>query len=65
MKDTYVSAIKNYDLDGLKLDLLDRIQKPDQDTIQPGMDFECVQEATDRMMIDVMQGIERPSSPTS
>ena len=58
VQDTYVSAIKNYDLDGLKLDFIDRIQKPDQDTIQPGMDFECVQEAADRMMIDVMQALK-------
>lgn len=58
VKETYVSAIKNYDLDGLKLDFIDRIQKPDQDEIQPGMDFECVQEATDHMMIEVMQALK-------
>ena len=58
VQDTYVSAIKNYDLDGLKLDFIDRIQKPDQDTIRPGMDYECVQEATDQMMIDVMQALK-------
>ena len=54
---TYVEAVRNYDLDGLKLDFIDRIQKPDQDEIQPGMDFECVQEAADHMMIEVMQAL--------
>ena len=58
VKETYVSALKNYDLDGLKLDFIDRIQKLDQDEIQPGMDYECVQEATDCMMIDVMQALK-------
>ena len=55
LKQLYVDALVDYDLDGLKLDFIDRIKRPDLDEIQPGMDFECVQEATDFMMIDIMK----------
>jgi len=57
LKETYVSAVRNYDLDGLKLDFIDRFQKPDFETQQPGMDFECVQEAVDFMMSDVVSAL--------
>ena len=58
LKGVYVSALKDYDLDGLKLDFIDRFQNPDLDEIQPGMDFACVQEAADAMMIDIRKALE-------
>ena len=55
LKGIYLNALENYGLDGLKLDFIDRIQKPDFEEMQPGMDFECVQEATDFMMNDIIR----------
>lgn len=57
LKDVYISALKAYDLDGFKLDFIDRFKKPENDTIQPGMDYECVQEATDHMMTEIMESL--------
>lgn len=55
--DLYVDALKAFDLDGFKLDFIDRFVKPAQDELKPGMDFICVQEATDHMMIEIMQSL--------
>ena len=57
LKNVFLSALKNYDLDGLKLDFIDRIRPADPDESRPGMDFKCVQEATEYMMADTMQAL--------
>lgn len=57
LKGMYVSALKDYDLDGFKLDFIDRFTKPDDDIIKPGMDHDCVQEATDHLMTEIMNSL--------
>ena len=50
---TYENALKNYDLDGFKLDFIDRFTIIDENKITDEMDYVCVQEAADRLMTDV------------
>lgn len=50
----YEKALRDYDLDGLKLDFIDRFKRMPDDAVQPGMDYQCIQEATERLMTDVM-----------
>lgn len=49
--ETYVDAVKRYDLDGLKLDFIDRFVSNGK--IEEGMDFSSVEDATERLLCDV------------
>lgn len=57
--DTYANAVKNWDLDGFKLDFIDSFYMPEGDTLKPGMDFTCVQEATERLMLDIAAALKQ------
>lgn len=50
----YENALKEYDLDGFKLDFIDRFQMQNDDEVKPEMDYYCVQEATEMLMTDIM-----------
>lgn len=50
----YEKALREYDIDGFKLDFIDRFAMPEEDAVKPGMDYTCVQEATSRLMTDIM-----------
>lgn len=54
----YENAVREYDLDGLKLDFIDRFKMQKNDEVKPGMDYHCVQEATERLMTDVMKRLQ-------
>lgn len=54
----YENALREYDLDGLKLDFIDRFKMQKTDEIKPGMDYQCVQEATERLMTDIMKRLQ-------
>lgn len=54
----YEKALKEYDLDGLKLDFIDRFKMQKTDQVKPGMDYHCVQEATERLMTDIMKHLQ-------
>lgn len=54
----YENALVEYDLDGFKLDFIDRFKMMPDDRVQPGMDYSCVQEATERLMTDVMRRLK-------
>lgn len=49
----YENALREYDLDGLKLDFIDRFKMQKEDHICVGMDYHCIQEATERLMTDI------------
>ena len=49
----YETAMREWDLDGFKLDFIDSFYAPEGDQVRPGMDFTCVQEATERLMLDI------------
>lgn len=51
----YENAVRDYDLDGLKLDFIDQFEDRDHLPLHPEMDYACVQEATERLMTDVME----------
>lgn len=49
LKDTYISRVKEWNIDGLKLDFIDDFHvRPESVDPKDGMDFQCVQEAVDR-----------------
>lgn len=50
----YENALREYDLDGIKLDFIDRFIMPANVKVSPEMDYLCVQEATERLMTDIM-----------
>ncbi|MCU6711223.1 alpha-galactosidase [Paenibacillus sp. J5C_2022] len=55
--DTYMNAVRDWNLDGFKLDFIDRFQA-DEHTLHkddPEMDYRSVPEAVDRLMSDVIQ----------
>lgn len=52
---TYENAVRGYDLDGLKLDFIDQFEDREHLPLHPDMDYACVQEATERLMTDVME----------
>nr|WP_300840568.1 glycoside hydrolase family 36 protein [uncultured Acetatifactor sp.] len=54
----YEKALQYFDLDGLKLDFIDRFRMQKDDHIRPGMDCQCVQEATERLMTDIMKRLK-------
>lgn len=53
----YEHAVRTYDLDGLKLDFIDQFEDRDHLPLHPEMDYACVQEATERLMTDVMEHV--------
>ncbi len=56
---TYVDAVKEWDLDGFKLDFLGRF-RVEEDTklvADEGRDFASINEATDKLMTDLMQAL--------
>lgn len=50
----YENAVKEFDLDGFKLDFVDRFVVQPDNVVKPGMDYTCVQEAAERLMNDVV-----------
>lgn len=54
----YEKALREYDLDGFKLDFIDRFKMMPDDQVKPGMDYDCIQEATERLMTDVMKRLK-------
>ena len=53
--ETYVDAVKKYDLDGLKLDFIDRFSSNGK--IEDGMDFVSVEEATEQLLKDITDAL--------
>ena len=52
---TYEKAVREYNLDGLKLDFVDQFENRDNIPMNLDMDYACVQEAADRLLTDVME----------
>ena len=57
LKETYLSFVKNYQVDGLKLDFIDRLYAQEDDRVKDGMDFDCVQDATVAMLTEIMEAL--------
>lgn len=58
--ETYVNAIKEWDIDGFKLDFIDEImEKKDSPACQESMDFQSVQQALDFMMTQIYEAISK------
>jgi len=58
---TYERALADWDLDGFKIDFIDRFT-PDEETVltaEDGRDFASVDAAVDRLMTDVMERLRR------
>jgi len=57
---TYVKALKEWDLDGFKLDFLGRFRANENTKLvkEGGRDYASVNEATDRLMTDLMQALK-------
>lgn len=53
---TYVDAVKRYDLDGLKIDFVDRFNSNGK--VEDGMDFTSVEDATERLLIDITSALK-------
>jgi alpha-galactosidase len=53
---TYVDAVKRYDLDGLKIDFVDRFNSNGK--VEEGMDFTSVEDATERLLIDITSALK-------
>lgn len=49
----YEHAVREYDLDGFKLDFIDRFVMKADDQVKPDMDYTCIQEAVERLMTDI------------
>ncbi len=55
---TYVHAVKDWDLDGLKLDFIDSFNMtPETPAWHEGMDYVVLEDAVRRLMIDVMKAL--------
>jgi len=54
-------GVKQYDLDGLKLDFIDMLRSPNLNTTQTGggRDYESVEEATVKLMSDIRTRLEK------
>tara|TARA_R110000823_G_scaffold20644_1_gene62998 strand:+ start:32323 stop:34077 length:1755 start_codon:yes stop_codon:yes gene_type:complete len=52
--DTYVKALAEWNLDGFKLDFVDSFKSSDQ-SLNEGMDFVNVNEATDKLMTEIKE----------
>ena len=57
LKNTYVTALREWDLDGFKLDFIDWFSLSGRAVQKPGMDFLCVQDALDFMMKDILSSL--------
>ena len=53
--ETYVDAVKRYDLDGLKLDFIDRFNSNGK--VEDGMDFTSVEDATEQLLKDITEAL--------
>ena len=53
----FTRAMRDYGLDGFKLDFIDRFHKPEKDMIRSGMDYICVQDAACRLLQDIVEGL--------
>jgi alpha-galactosidase len=58
---TYVAALKKYNLDGFKLDFIDNFQSNETTVLSAadGRDYASVNEATDRLMSDIMSSLKK------
>ncbi|MDY8134180.1 glycoside hydrolase family 36 protein [Aquimarina sp. 2201CG5-10] len=56
---TYIKAVKDWDLDGFKLDFIGRFraEKDTELTAENGRDYASVNEATDKLMTDLMTSL--------
>ena len=52
---TYADAVRKYDLDGLKLDFIDRFTSNGK--IEEGMDFVSVEDATEQLLKDISEAL--------
>lgn len=60
LKETYISRVKEWNIDGLKLDFIDEFYaRPESVQPKAGMDFQCVQEAVDRMMTEIVDDLRK------
>ncbi|MGH8189283.1 MAG: glycoside hydrolase family 36 protein, partial [Steroidobacteraceae bacterium] len=59
--DVYTRAIRDWDIDGFKLDFIERFVADEQTVLEAadGRDFASVNEAADRLMTDVMAALRR------
>jgi alpha-galactosidase len=59
--DTYTRAIREWGIDGFKLDFIERFVADDQTVLEAtdGRDYASVNEAADRLMTDVMAAVRR------
>ena len=55
MVNTYVDAVKRWDLDGLKLDFIDRFVTNGQ--VKEGMDFLCVEDAVEQLLREIYEAL--------
>ena len=56
--DTYVRALRDWDLDGFKLDFIDSFRmRPDTPGWREGMDYVVLEDAVRRLMVDVMNAL--------
>ncbi len=53
LTEIYAHAVREFDIDGLKLDFIDQFAAKENDQIKPGMDYLCVQEAVDRLLTGI------------
>lgn len=53
--ETYADAVKRYDLDGLKLDFIDRFSSNGR--VEDGMDFTSVEDATEQLLKDITEAL--------
>ncbi len=53
---TYVNALKEWNLDGLKLDFIDRFVSNGE--VKPEMDYTSVEDATERLLLDVTAALK-------
>lgn len=60
LTETYVKAVKEWDLDGFKLDFIDEImERSESPAYQEGMDFKSVQEALDTLMTQIYESLSK------
>lgn len=58
--ETYVYALKRYNLDGLKLDFIDSFSVPDTSApSKPGMDYCQISPAVNRLMTDIINELKK------
>ena len=56
--DIYVNALRDWDMDGLKLDFIDSFRMTDTTPLyREGMDYAVLEDAVRRLMVDVMQAL--------